>query len=197
VHRLDRGTSGVLVAARSDRAHRELARAFAAREVDKRYLALAYGAPARAAGRIDAPIGRHPRKRKEMTVRRDGREATTQYRSLAHAAGVVLLVLRLITGRTHQIRVHLKSAGHPLVGDPLYGEARWKGCPSSSQGTLRSFPRPALHAWRLAFEHPVGGEPLSFEALPPLDLCDLWRRLAGSDLAEIAAPGRDWEGLLV
>ncbi|HWM91743.1 MAG TPA: RluA family pseudouridine synthase [Thermoanaerobaculia bacterium] len=177
VHRLDQGTSGVLVVARTAAAYHRLARAFAAREVDKRYLAIAYGEPKPPEGIIDAPIGRHALRRKEMTVRTDGRPARTGYRTLAAHGGISLLELDLATGRTHQIRVHLKHLGHPLVGDPVYGEARWKGLPNLPkpiQARLRDFPRPALHAWRLAFKHPMDGRSLAFEAPVPDDLRELW-----------------------
>jgi 23S rRNA pseudouridine1911/1915/1917 synthase len=176
VHRLDQGTSGVLVVARTPAAYQRLSRAFASREVHKLYLAIAYGAPSPAAGTIDAPIGRHPQERKEMAVRPGGRPARTHYRTLAAAAGISLLELDLATGRTHQIRVHLKHLGHPLAGDPVYGEARWKGLPRAQQAALRDFPRPALHAWKLAFHHPATDEPLAFEAPVPPDLEDLWEK---------------------
>jgi 23S rRNA pseudouridine1911/1915/1917 synthase len=176
VHRLDQGTSGVLVVARTPAAYQRLSRAFASREVHKLYLAIAYGAPSPAAGTIDAPIGRHPQERKEMAVRPGGRPARTHYRTLAAAAGISLLELDLATGRTHQIRVHLKHLGHPLAGDPVYGEARWKGLPRAQQAALRDFPRPALHAWKLAFRHPATDEPLAFEAPVPPDLEDLWEK---------------------
>ena len=183
VHRLDQGTSGVLVAARTPAAYLRLSRAFASREVRKLYLAIAYGAPSPPAGTIEAPIGRHPQERKEMAVRPGGRPARTHYRTLAAAAGISLLELDLATGRTHQIRVHLKHIGHPLVGDPVYGEARWKGLPRAQQAALRDFPRPALHAWRLAFRHPVTDEPLAFAAAAPADLEELWEKVAGGALA--------------
>jgi 23S rRNA pseudouridine1911/1915/1917 synthase len=174
VHRLDQGTSGVIVVARTAAAYHRLARAFAAREVSKRYLAIAYGEPKPASGMIDAPIGRHASKRTEMTVRKDGRPARTGYRTLGTRAGISLVELDLATGRTHQIRVHLKHLGHPLVGDPLYGEARWKSLPKPIQPVLRDFPRPALHAWRLGFE---GRE---FEAPVPSDLLELWEKATGT-----------------
>jgi 23S rRNA pseudouridine1911/1915/1917 synthase len=182
VHRLDRGTSGVLVVARTPVAYARLSRAFAAREVEKRYLDIVYGAPGPAAGTIEAPLGRHPQRRQEMAVRPGGRPARTGYRTLAAAAGLSLLEMDLATGRTHQIRVHLKSIGHPLVGDPVYGEARWKGLPRPVQAPLREFPRPALHAWRLALRHPVTGEPLRFETPVPEDVQDLWRAVTGEAL---------------
>ena len=108
-----------------------------------------------------------------MTVRSDGRPARTGYRTLATRAGISLVELDLATGRTHQIRVHLKHLGHPLVGDPLYGEARWKALPKPMQPVLRDFPRPALHAWRLGFE---GRE---FAAPVPDDLRELWEKATG------------------
>jgi 23S rRNA pseudouridine1911/1915/1917 synthase len=182
VHRLDQGTSGALVVARTPAAYARLSRAFAAREVEKRYLGIAYGAPEPPAGTIAAPIGRHPQRRQEMAVRPGGRPARTGYRTLAAGAGIALLEMDLATGRTHQIRVHLKSIGHPLVGDPLYGEARWKGLPRPVQAALRDFPRPALHAWRLAFTHPATGEPLAFEAPVPEDLRELWEKVTGEAL---------------
>lgn len=180
VHRLDQGTSGVLAVARTAAAYHRLARAFAAREVDKRYLAIAYGEPKPPEGTVDAPIGRHAVRRKEMTVRADGRPARTGYRALAARAGIALVELDLETGRTHQIRVHLKHLGHPLVGDPVYGEARWKSLPRSVQTRLRDFPRPALHAWRLALAHPIDGRRLAFEAPVPDDLRELWEGVTGT-----------------
>jgi 23S rRNA pseudouridine1911/1915/1917 synthase len=146
--------------------------------VDKRYLAIAYGEPKPPEGVIDAPIGRHAVQRKEMTVRADGRPSRTGYRTLGTKAGISLVELHLETGRTHQIRVHLKHIGHPLVGDPVYGEARWKGLPKPMQARLRDFPRPALHSWKLAFAHPIDGRRLEFEAPVPGDLRDLWEGLS-------------------
>jgi 23S rRNA pseudouridine1911/1915/1917 synthase len=182
VHRLDQGTSGALVVARTPLAYARLSRAFAAREIEKRYLGITYGAPSPPSGTIEAPIGRHPQKRREMAVRSSGRAARTGYRTLASRAGISLLEMDLATGRTHQIRVHLKSIGHPLVGDPLYGEARWKGLPRPLQVSLRDFSRPALHAWRLAFRHPGTGEPLAFEAPVPDELRTLWETVTGESL---------------
>jgi 23S rRNA pseudouridine1911/1915/1917 synthase len=182
VHRLDQGTSGVLVVARTPTAHTRLARAFAERRVEKRYLAIVYGGPHPASGLIDAPIGRHAQKRKEMTVRPDGRPARTGWQTRAARAGIALVELDLHTGRTHQIRVHLKHLGHPLVGDPVYGEARWKALPRPVQAPLRDFPRPALHAWRLAFHHPMDDRPLAFEAPVPGDLRELWEKVTGEPL---------------
>ena len=179
VHRLDQGTSGVIAVARTASAYARLARAFAAREVEKRYLAIVYGEPRPPEGVIEAPIARHRERRKEMAVVPGGRPAKTGYRTLASKAGLALVELDLATGRTHQIRVHMKHAGHPLVGDPVYGEARWRGLPRSVQAPLRDFPRPALHAWRLRFAHPATGEMSSFEAPVPEDFRELWERVTG------------------
>ncbi|MEZ5333190.1 MAG: RluA family pseudouridine synthase [Thermoanaerobaculia bacterium] len=183
VHRLDLDTTGALAVARTDAAYRALSKAFARRQVEKTYLAVVYGRPDPASGTIEAPVGRHARKRKEMTVRADGRPATTRYRTLACAEGLSLLELDLLTGRTHQIRVHMKDAGYPLVGDPVYGEARWKAFPKPRQAPLRSFPRPALHARRLAFDHPVRGDE-RVEAISPIpeDLVRLWSDVTGHPL---------------
>jgi len=121
-------------------------------------------------------------------VRPGGRPSRTGYRTVAAKAGISLLEMDLATGRTHQIRVHLKHVGHPLVGDPVYGEARWKGLPRTVQAPLRDFARPALHAWRLALKHPDTGEPLSFEAPVPGDFGELWRAVTGEELPA-ARPG--------
>jgi 23S rRNA pseudouridine1911/1915/1917 synthase len=185
VHRLDKDTSGVLIVARTPAAYRELVRQFAGREIDKRYLAIVYGAPAAASGTIEAPIGRHRTERQRMTVRAGGRPATTGWRKLAAAGAVALLELTLHTGRTHQIRVHLKHLGHPLIGDPIYGEARWRGVTGPARRALESFPRPALHAWRLRLPHPNSGAEVTLEAPAPADLVELWS----------AATQRPWPAL--
>jgi 23S rRNA pseudouridine1911/1915/1917 synthase len=192
VHRLDQGTSGAMVVARTAEAYAHLARVFAERLADKRYLAIVYGAPRPPRGTVDAAIGRHPQRRKEMAVRREGRggrTARTGYSTLAACAGIALVELHLETGRTHQIRVHMKSLGHPLVGDPIYGEARWKGAPKSAQTALRDFARPALHAWKLAFPHPASGEAVAFTAPIPDDLRQLWRGATGTELPVPAKGG--------
>jgi 23S rRNA pseudouridine1911/1915/1917 synthase len=185
VHRLDIGTSGVLLVARTERAYQELSRAFSARRVVKRYLGVAFGEPEPAAGRIDQPLGRHPTRRKEMTVRADGREARTGYRLLARGEGVSLLELDLETGRTHQIRVHLKAIGHPLVGDQTYAGNRWRGAPRGVQRLLAGFPRPALHAATLELAHPRTGALMRFAAPLPLDIVELWRGLSPAALPEL------------
>jgi 23S rRNA pseudouridine1911/1915/1917 synthase len=181
VHRLDRDTTGVLLVARTDRAYRALSEAFAERRVEKTYLALAYGEPSPTKGLFDAPIGRHPQRRKEMAVVANGRPARTRYACIRAGSGICLLELGLETGRTHQIRVPLKAAGHPLVGDPVYGEARYKGLQAPARHTLAAFPRPALHAWRLVCRHPASGATLDLEAAPPNDLLELWTSVTRSE----------------
>ena len=173
VHRLDIGTSGALAVARTDTAYRFLSRAFAEREVGKVYLAVVYGRPEPLEGTIELPIGRHPTARTRMAVVREsrgGRPATTLYRVLAFAAGVSLLEVTLQTGRTHQIRVHCKAVGHPLIGDPSYGEQRWRGQEPALRRPLREFPRPALHALRLTLPSLAGGPPHTSTAPVPEDL---------------------------
>jgi 23S rRNA pseudouridine1911/1915/1917 synthase len=179
VHRLDRGTSGLLVVAKDDETHRSLVRQFAGRTVEKEYAALVLGTPARPAGEIDAPIGRDPVHRQKMSVRAPrGREARTSWRVEERFDGAALLRVRIHTGRTHQIRVHLASIGHPVAGDPTYGGTR---TPSSrrlaAREALLSLERPALHAARLSFAHPASGERLAFEAPLPRDLEAVLERL--------------------
>lgn len=178
VHRLDLDTTGVMLVARTDFAYGALQRLFAGREIDKTYLAVVHGEPREPAGRIDLPIGRHPSERQKMAIRDSGRPAGTRWEKVAGRRHFSLLRFGLETGRTHQIRVHGKAIGHPLVGDPLYGENR-RGAPPAVQRALESFPRPALHARRLAFTHPRSGRRLVVEAPIPPDLLELWSRLAG------------------
>ncbi len=185
VHRLDRGTTGILVTARSTQSYLFLSEAFAARRVTKRYLAIVFGSPDPPVARIEAAIGRDPRDRKKMAVRRDGRPAETSYRVIASGRGTSLVEIDLGTGRTHQIRVHLKACHHPLVGDPVYGEARWKELDRHRRKPARSFPRPALHAWRLAFPHPRDEQPWRGEAPVPADLIELWTRLTATPFPEL------------
>lgn len=190
VHRLDKDTSGVMVVAKTERAHRALSLAFAERDLDREYLALAWGLPQPPAGEIEAPIGRHPADRKRMAVlagadaERRGKRALTRYATeRAWGAGCSLLRCRLATGRTHQIRVHLAHAGHPLVGDPVYlrrAPATARLLPAGAREALLSFPRQALHAATLGFRHPVSGEALSFSAPPPPDLAALLGLLDGN-----------------
>ena len=183
VHRLDAGTTGVMVVARTEGAYLALARAFADRIVDKTYAAIVYGSPERS-GVVDSSIGRDPRSRTRMTVRSDGRPARTTWQLLAAEAGIAWLSVNIHTGRTHQIRVHLRAVNYPLVGDPIYGEARWRGMTTVHRRALKSFERPALHAHRLTFPDPSTGELRSFSAPLPSDMLTLWREVTGR-----AAPG--------
>ncbi len=161
VHRLDKDTSGCLVAAKTDAAHQSLTRQFAGREVMKIYLAITAGKFKKLSGRIEGAIGRHPVDRKKMAVLIDGRgrHAITDYRVLREVAGGSLVECTLHTGRTHQIRVHLKHLGHPLLGDDVYGRRA-------------AFPRQMLHAWKLGFAHPRHGAPLTFMSPIPADFIE-------------------------
>lgn len=173
VHRLDKDTTGAMVVAKSDSIHLALSMAFSRREVEKTYLALCYGA-VDPEGFVDAPIGRHRVERKQMAVREDGQPARTLYRREAFKGGLSLVSCRLITGRTHQIRVHMASIGHALVGDPLYSGRQWRNLPTPEARQLcRNFPRQALHSLRLAFSHPGRGERLEITAPLPSDFRDL------------------------
>jgi len=179
VHRLDRGTSGLLVVAKDDASHRALARQFASRSVEKEYLAVVLGLPAPRAGRIDKPVGRDPVHRLKMSVRAPrGRPAVSDYAVLEALDGAALVRVRIHTGRTHQIRVHMASLGHPLVGDGLYGGKRPAACKNAAaRDVLAAFGRPALHAARLAFDQPESAERLSFESALPTDLQELLAQL--------------------
>jgi 23S rRNA pseudouridine1911/1915/1917 synthase len=172
VHRLDKDTSGVMVVAKTDAAHRALAAKFARREVAKTYRALVWGRPQPPAGRIDDAIGRSRSDRTKMAVRAPrGRAATTIYRTVSSWPGFALLEIDLVTGRTHQIRVHFASRRHPVIGDTRYGGSPWKALRDPARrAAILAFPRIALHASRLAFAHPSTGAPLAFEAPIPLEL---------------------------
>ena len=168
VHRLDRGTSGVMVVAKHDAAHAELSRQFADREVDKEYLGLAWGL-LKAGRRIDAPLGRDPVNRQKISTRaRRARSAVTRITGAERLRGLTLATIAIATGRTHQIRVHLASIGHPIVGDAIYGGVR-RHLAADHRG-LASLERPFLHAWRLAFRHPGDGRRVEFETALPEDL---------------------------
>jgi len=171
VHRLDKDTSGVMVIAKHDEAHRRLTEQWGTERVRKEYLALVYGTPAADKGTIDAPIARDPNNRKRMAVVAGGRRAITDYVVAGRYRYVSLLRCALRTGRTHQIRVHLRHIGHPIVGDPVYSGPQWRGIPDKKlQKLLSSLPRQALHAARLTFPHPRTGETLTVEAPLPADL---------------------------
>jgi 23S rRNA pseudouridine1911/1915/1917 synthase len=180
VHRLDRDTSGLLVVAKSDRAHRALAEAMHRREVRRLYRAAAWGHLSESPLTIDAPIGRDPRDRTRMAVLTAGRPALTRVRVRERWPAAELLDVALRTGRTHQIRVHLAHVGHPLVGDPVYGAGWERGMGGAAHTWARELarrvPRQFLHASELAFEHPVTGEPMRFRSpLPPdLDAALTW-----------------------
>lgn len=167
VHRLDRDTSGLLVVACTDPVHAALVDALRRREVTRRYLALVDGVPKNRAGRIEAPIGRDPAHRRRFATVPEGKPATTRYTTLAtgDVAGrpVSLLACRLESGRTHQIRVHLTAIGHPVLGDPVYG-------PRPTVAAALELARPALHAGRLAFPHPVTGRTIDLAEPLPDDL---------------------------
>jgi len=184
VHRLDKDTSGVMVVAKTERALATLSAAFAARDIDRAYQALVWGSPTPLGGVIEGAIGRDPRERKRMAVvSRGGKQALTRYRTLrAWPPAATLVECVLATGRTHQIRVHLASVGHPLVGDPVYLRrvpAAAKTLSGAARGALLDFPRQALHAARLGFAHPRTGEPLAFERPMPGDMAALVATLDG------------------
>ena len=185
VHRLDKETSGLLVVAKNDLAHRKLARQFLSREVKKTYTALVHGWMAQSQGTVNAPISRDLVRRTRMTTRRSagkpGREAITHWKVLKRVAGSYgqfsLLEVKIETGRTHQIRVHLSSLGHPVVGDTLYGAPRdisgYGGTASASASLERNF----LHASAIQFVHPISNGPLSFEQPLPAELKEFLRRI--------------------
>ena len=168
VHRLDRGTSGVMVIARNDQAHRALARAFQERRIEKRYVAVVWGA-VKAPRSINVPIGRDPKHRTKMSSRaRRVRVASTTIISVEPMRGVTYIVMTISTGRTHQIRVHLSELGHPVVGDAVYGGVRPRY--PSHLASLASLERPFLHAESLTFDHPTDGRRMTFTAPLPTDL---------------------------
>ena len=171
VHRLDKDTSGVMVIAKNDAAHRALTSAWNTDAVRKEYLAIVYGTPTPARGTIDAPIGRDPRERKRMSVVAGGRAAVTESEVVEPRRYVALVRCRLRSGRTHQIRVHMKHLGHPIVGDPVYSGPQWRGIPDKRvQKAIASLQRQALHAARITIPHPRGGAAMTFESPLPDDL---------------------------
>ncbi len=167
VHRLDAGTSGLILAARSDAAHRSLAAQLADRTLSRTYLAIVLGEVELDVGVIEGPIARHPADRKRMAIVEGGRFARTRYAVVERKAGRTLVRCDLDTGRTHQVRVHLAASGHPLAGDALYGGRR----------AARAAARPMLHASRLRLQHPRTHEEMTFETPPPEDFKRLWEGL--------------------
>ena len=174
VHRIDKDTSGVLLVARTLEAHTALVRALAERRIHRRYRAICHG-ELTGGGTVDAPVGRHPRDRLRMTVRDDGRQAVTHYRIAARYTATTAVEVTLETGRTHQIRVHFAHLRHPLVGDAVYGGRRRipPGGNTELNGLLARFPRQALHAQELAFEHPANGDAVAVSAPVPDDMVTL------------------------
>ncbi|MFN3842442.1 MAG: 23S rRNA pseudouridine(1911/1915/1917) synthase RluD [Rehaibacterium terrae] len=173
VHRLDKDTSGVMVVARTLRAHAALVEQLSGREVHRQYVAVVMG-PMVAGGTVDAPIGRHPTDRVRMAVVENGRPAITHYRVRERFRAHTLVECRLETGRTHQIRVHMAHVRHPIVGDPLYARLSLpKGATPELAEMLRGFRRQALHAERLEFEHPASGETVRCQAPIPADMLAL------------------------
>ncbi|MBL6749202.1 MAG: 23S rRNA pseudouridine(1911/1915/1917) synthase RluD [Nevskia sp.] len=178
VHRLDKDTSGLLLVALTVPAHTRLVAAMAARRIRREYDALVNGAVV-AGGTVDAPLGRDPHNRLRMAIVERGRRAVTHYRVQERFLHHTLLRVRLETGRTHQIRVHMASLHHPVTGDPLYGGrvVRGAGMAPELRAALQAFPRQALHARELELEHPVTGATLRFTAEPPADMQELLQRL--------------------
>ncbi|MBZ9648885.1 RluA family pseudouridine synthase [Sphingobium sp. 3R8] len=176
VHRIDKDTSGLLVVAKSDKAHEGLARQFKDHSIDRLYAAIVYGSPSPAAGTVDTWIGRSDADRKKMAVHREGRgkHAVTHYRIIHRLRDAAVVECKLETGRTHQVRVHMHHIGHPLIGDPVYGRER-KGFKSILE-TL-GFKRQALHAKSLGFIHPVTAERLMFQSVLPGDMQELLSQL--------------------
>ena len=162
VHRIDKDTTGAIIVAKNDEAHMQLSQQLQARTLKRVYLALVYGRIQQETGTIDAPIGRHKTDRKRMAVVPDGREARTHYRVLERFADSTLVECRLETGRTHQIRVHMASIGHPVLEDPVYGVKKDR---ATAKGQL-------LHAAQLSFLHPRTGEKMTVDAPPPRDFLD-------------------------
>jgi 23S rRNA pseudouridine1911/1915/1917 synthase len=190
VHRLDKDTSGVLVAAKTDDAHQNLSEQFKQHSVKRQYQAMVWGVPEKEHGIVDAALGRHPVRRKDMAIvendnpeedgKEKGKHAVTHWRVLQRFEFSALLACRLETGRTHQIRVHLTSIGHPVIGDPQYGKSPLKRLPALSAELsliLTYFKRQALHAEILGFTHPVSGEWLEFSAPIPTDFQKLLKAI--------------------
>jgi 23S rRNA pseudouridine1911/1915/1917 synthase len=182
VHRLDKGTSGVMVVAKNDLAHDALVQQFKGREIQKIYLALAYGRMNNEEGVITAPMGRHPIDRKRFSLRtRQPKDALTQWQVKERFEGITFMQISPKTGRTHQIRVHMSAIGHPLVGDPLYTKKRWLDRIEDFylKERIKALGRQALHASFLAFRHPATGERMEFTAPMPDDMEKILEVLRG------------------
>lgn len=180
VHRLDKDTSGLLVVAKSDRAHRSLTDQFKSRGVHKTYQALVHGNPTKDRGLVELPVGRHPVDRKKMsTTSRRGKDAVTHWRVSERYGAATLLELDIETGRTHQIRVHLNALGHPVVGDGVYGGTKKIRTVENPivRAALQGMKRQALHAARLRFAHPIRGDALAFTSPLPADMAGLCEAL--------------------
>jgi len=174
VHRIDKDTSGLMVAAKTDRAHEGLARQFHDHSIDRRYRAIVGGIPRPAEGKVDAPLARSSTNRKKIAIVQGGKRAVTHFRTMEKLRDAALVECRLETGRTHQVRVHMASIGHALLGDPVYG--RTKGAQKALLETL-GFRRQALHAAHLGFIHPVKSTALAFESDMPADMQELFTEL--------------------
>ena len=174
VHRIDKDTSGLMVAAKTDRTHEGLAKQFAAHSIDRRYRAIVGGRPLPPAGTVDAPLASSATNRKKVAIVAGGKRAVTHFRTLTPLREAALVECRLETGRTHQVRVHMASIGHALLGDPVYGRTK-----QAHKGVLETlhFRRQALHAAHLGFIHPISGEALSFDSAMPPDMQELFSQL--------------------
>jgi len=174
VHRIDKDTSGLMIAAKTDRAHEGLAKQFAAHTIERRYHAIVGGRPMPAAGHVDAPLARSPHDRKKVAIVAGGKRAVTHYRTRHLLRDAAMVECRLETGRTHQVRVHMASLGHALLGDPVYGRTK-----QGHKGVLDTlqFRRQALHATRLGFVHPISTVTMAFDSPMPADMQELFRQL--------------------
>lgn len=176
VHRIDKDTSGLMVAAKTDPAHVGLARQFKAHSIDRRYRAIVSGRPKLSGGTVDAPLARSPQNRKKMAIVAGGKRAVTHWRlcQLRQLHAAALVECRLETGRTHQVRVHMASIGHPLIGDPVYGRTKKEHLEALE---TMGFHRQALHAAHLGFIHPIKSHALAFDSEMPADMQELFNRL--------------------
>ncbi|WP_242095574.1 RluA family pseudouridine synthase [Sphingomonas sp. CROZ-RG-20F-R02-07] len=174
VHRIDKDTSGLMVAAKTDRTHEGLAKQFRDHSIDRRYKAIVGGIPSPSAGTVDAPLARSPQNRKKIAIVAGGKRAVTHFTTIAPLDRAALVECRLETGRTHQVRVHMGSIGHALLGDPVYGRS---GGPHRGLLEQLAFRRQALHAAHLGFIHPISGTKLAFESTMPADMQELFSRL--------------------